>query len=201
MQGRKLSEILRDVAGDHSRDRISVRDLLGIMQDRAMATFLLVFAFPNVLPAPPGTSSVLGTPLIFLSAQLMLGVQPWLPEVISARSIARRDFATVVARAVPWLARAEGLLRPRLELLAHPAVQRVIGGLCLALAVILVLPIPLGNMLPALAICIFALGILARDGLWIIVGAVTTIGAVAVSGGVVFALVEGALLLVHGAFG
>jgi hypothetical protein len=199
-RGLKLSEILRDIAGDHSRDRIFVRDLLGVMQDRAMATLLFVFALPNLLPTPPGTSSVLGTPLILLSAQLMLGVRPWLPDIITARSMARRDFASVVAQAVPWLVKAEGLLRPRLEVLAHPSVQRVIGALCFALAVILVLPIPLGNMLPALAICVFSLGIIARDGLWIIAGIVTAIGAVVISSGVLYALVEAALLLLTGAF-
>ncbi len=199
-QGRKLSEILRDIAGDHSRDRIFVRDLLGVMQDRAIATLLFVFAVPNVLPTPPGTSSVLGTPLIFLSAQLMLGFRPWLPDIITARSMARRDFASVVAQAGPWLVKAEGLLQPRLEVLAHPSVQRVVGALCFALAMILVLPIPLGNMLPALAICIFSLGILARDGLWIIAGVVTAIVAVAISSGVVYALVEGAYLVKTGAF-
>jgi hypothetical protein len=199
-QGLKLSEILRDIADDRSRDRIFVRDLLGVMQDRAMATLLFVFALPNLLPTPPGTSSLLGTPLILLSAQLMLGVRPWLPDIITARSVTRRDFASVVAQAGPWLVKAEGLLRPRLEILAHPSAQRVIGALCFALAVILVLPIPLGNMLPALAICVFALGIIARDGVWIIAGTVTAIGAVAISSGVLYALVEAAFLLLTGAF-
>lgn len=165
-----------------------------------MATLLFFFALPNLLPTPPGTSSVLGTPLILLSAQLMLGVRPWLPDIITARSMTRRDFASVVARAGPWLVKAEGLLRPRLEVLAHPFVQRVIGALCLTLAVILVLPIPFGNMLPALAICVFALGIIARDGLWIVAGVVAAIGAVAVSSGVLYALVEAAFLVLTGAF-
>jgi len=89
---------------------------------------------------------------------------------------------------------------PRLEVLAHPSVQRVVGALCFALAVILVLPIPLGNMLPALAICIFSLGILARDGYWIIAGVITAIVAVAISSGVVYALVESAYLAFSGAF-
>jgi hypothetical protein len=200
-QGCKLSDILRDIADDPGRDRITVRDLLGLMQDRAMATLLFVFAVPNVLPTPPGTSSVLGTPLIFLSMQLMLGARAWLPDVITERSIARRDFASVVAKISPWLVRAEALLRPRLEFLTDALVLRLIGGLCFTLAVILTLPIPLGNMLPAFAICVFSLGMLARDGYWIIVGTLAAIGAVAISSAVVLAIVEAALLLVTGAFG
>lgn len=166
-----------------------------------MATLLFVFAVPNILPTPPGTSSVLGTPLIFLSLQLMLGARPWLPDVIGARSIARKDFVSVVAQVSPWIVRAEALLRPRLEFLTDALVLRLIGGLCLTLAVILALPIPLGNMLPAFAICVFSLGMLARDGYWIIAGTLAAIGAVAISSAVVFAIVEGALLVIAEAFG
>jgi hypothetical protein len=196
----KISDILRDIAADRSRDRIFVRDLVDVMPDRAMATLLFVFALPNVLPAPPGTSSVLGTPLVLLSAQLMLGVPPWLPDIIGARSIGRRNFASIVTRAMPWLARAEGLLQPRLEYFVLPSVQRVIGALCLVLALILILPIPLGNSLPALAICVFALGMIAHDGVWIIAGVATTIGAVALAVGVVYALAETAYLVLDRIF-
>ena len=42
--------------------------------------------------------------------------------------------------------------------------ERVIGAFYLVLAVILTLPIPLGNVLPALAISIIALGMIERDG-------------------------------------
>lgn len=192
-----MSEVLHDIADDHSRERIYVRDLLGAMQDRSMATLMFVFAAPNILPVPPGTSSVLGTPLILLSMQLMFGIRPWLPDVITARSLARRDFASVVARAVPWLVRAEAVLRPRLEFLAHPSVQRLIGAVCFALAVLLVLPIPFGNLLPALAICVFSLGLLAHDGLWILAGVVTAVVAIAVGSGVVFALVESAIFVLN----
>jgi hypothetical protein len=47
----------------------------------------LVFAFSNVLPAPPGVSGVLGLPLIYLSFQMMLGRMPWLPHIIADRSV------------------------------------------------------------------------------------------------------------------
>jgi hypothetical protein len=76
--------------------------------------------------------------------------------VIAARSLARSDFAAVTSRAAPWLARAERLLRPRLGLLASPPAERLVSIVCFLLAVILLLPIPLDNVLPALAICLLA---------------------------------------------
>ncbi|CAA0112989.1 Uncharacterised protein [Starkeya nomas] len=197
----RLSEVLTRIAGDTTRDRIAVGDLLKAMQERAFGPLMLVFALPNVLPTPPGTSSVLGAPLVFLAAQLALGRRPWLPPIIARRSIARKDFAAFVAKATPWLAKAERLLRPRLGGLAHPPAEYVVGLMCFVLAVVLVLPIPLGNMLPALAICILALGILERDGVWILVGMALAIASLGVVSGVVWAFVKAGLFLLRSLLG
>lgn len=187
-----LSAMLQALADDERRERIAVGDLLAALGDRALAALLFVFAFPNVLPVPPGTSSLLGAPLVFLAAQMALDLKAWLPGVIANRSMARSDYAALVNRIVPWLARAERLLRPRATVLASGAMESVVGLVCLLLSLVLVLPIPLGNMLPALAICLLALGILERDGAWVLVGLVTAGAAATVVSGVVYAMVQAA---------
>ena len=196
-QGRALSEILAAVANDASRERISVADLLEVMQDRAVAALMFIFAVPNVVPVPPGTSAILGAPLVFLAAQLALGMRPWLPKLITERSMARGDFAALMARAGPWLARAERLLRPRLGSLARPPAEYAAGAVCLLLAIIVFLPIPLGNILPAFSICLFALGILERDGVWVLAGAVAAAASLALVWGVLYALIKSALFLLE----
>ena len=188
-----LSAVLRALALDDSRDRIAVSDLLAALGDRALAAMLFVFAVPNVLPVPPGTSAILGAPLVFFAAQLAFGRRPWLPAVIASRSMTRADFAAVVRRVGPWLARAERLLRPRAMGLVLPPMEYLVGLVCLLLAVVLVLPVPLGNMLPALAISVLALGLLERDGVWVLAGLATAAIAAAVVSGVVFALVKAAV--------
>jgi hypothetical protein len=185
-----LSLMLQTLAHDECRERISVGDLLVALGDRALAALLFVFAVPNVLPVPPGTSAILGAPLVFLAAQLAFGRRSWLPAVIARRTMTRSDFAALVRRIGPWLARAERLLRPRAERLALPPMEYLVGIVCLLLAVVLVLPVPLGNMLPALAISLLALGILERDGLWILAGLATAAAAAIVVSGVVFAMVK-----------
>jgi len=185
-----LSAMLMDLSADTLRERISIGDLLAALGDRATAALLFIFAFPNVLPTPPGTSTVLGAPLVFLAAQLMLGRAPWLPAFLARRSMSRADFASLVKRIVPWLLRAESLLRPCLGALARPPMEHLIGLASLLLAVVLVLPIPLGNVLPALAISLLALGVLERDGVWVLTGIGVTGAAVSVVSGVVFALVK-----------
>lgn len=194
--GGSLSEILSGLAVDEGRPRVSVADLFEAMGDRAFGALILIFALPNIVPTPPGTSALTGTPLVFLAVQLMLGQKPWLPRIIADRSMTRQDFATIVNRVTPWLARAERMLRPRLGFLVYPPAEYLIGFVCLALSLVLALPVPLGNMLPAIAICFFSFGILERDGICVLIGSAVSVVAVTVVAGVVYALVKGFLLLV-----
>jgi hypothetical protein len=191
-----LSQILLQIAGDETRPRVSVGDLLEALHDRAIGALIFVFALPNTLPMPPGASSILGAPLLFLTAQLTFGRRPWLPRMISSRSMDRAHFAAVVGRVAPWLARAESLLRPRLGILVRPPFEYLIGGICLVLSIILFLPIPMGNMPPALAICLFSLAVLERDGAWALAGLGAAIASLAIVWAVLFALIRGALLVI-----
>lgn len=191
-----LSAVLRRLAEERSRERVSVQDLFAALGDRALAALLFVFAVPNAVPSPPGLSTVLGVPLLILSIQLLLGRKAWLPGFIARRSMARADFEVLMARVLPWLERAEKLLRPRLSGLALPPMEYVLGFICLALAMILVLPIPLGNNPPALAIALLALGILERDGLWVLSGLCVTALSLTVVSGVVAAIAKAVSVLV-----
>lgn len=189
------------LAGDESRERISVGDIFQAMGDRAFGAVMLIFALPNVLPTPPGTSAITGAPLVFLSAQLMLGQAPWLPQIIARRSMTRADFGAIVARVEPILGRTERMLRPRFGVFVYPPAEYLNGLCCLLLAVVLTLPVPLGNILPAIAICLFSFGMLERDGLCSMLGWVMTVLSLTVVAGVVFALVKGFILLLSASFG
>jgi hypothetical protein len=197
----RLSAILTAIAEAQDKDRISIGDLLEALRRRALGALMFIFAVPTALPMPPGVSAVLGAPLLFLTAQLTLGMRPWLPRFITQRSLSRVDFARVVATTVPWLAKAESVMRPRLTLLAmRPAVQ-VVGLIALCMSIVLFLPIPLGNMLPSIAICIMALGLLERDGVWILFGVTVAIASVIIVWGVFWALIFGGLFVLSRFFG
>jgi hypothetical protein len=193
----RTSRILRLIADNTEYERISVRLLLEALGDRAIGALMLVFALPNIMPTPPGTSAILGAPLVFLAAQLTFGLKPWLPDIIAKRSMARTDFQKVIDKAHPWLAWAERLLKVRLPALSEPPFEYVVGFLCLVLAVVLLLPVPLGNMLPALSICVFSLGILGRDGLWILAGIVSFVVSMVIAGGVIYGMAVAALFFLQ----
>lgn len=190
-----LSELLHGMAQQAGRERVSVRDLIDALGDRALGALLFLFAFPNVLPMPPGTSAVLGAPLVFLAAQLMVGRGPWLPRLLASRSMSQADFAALVRRIAPWLKRGERMLRPRFSWLARPPAEFALGAVCLVLALVLVLPVPLGNVLPAVAISLLALAIVERDGLWVLAGLAVALVSAGVVSGVIFAAVKLAMLL------
>lgn len=186
----RLSSVLRALAVAPRDNSVCIGDLLTALGDRAFGALLFIFAFPNVLPMPPGTSTVLGAPLILLAAQLAVGLKPWLPAIITKRSMSGDNFQKLVDRIVPWLERAEKLLRPRASGLVLPPMEYLVGCVCFVLALMLVLPIPLGNNLPAFAISMLALGILERDGYWILAGLTMAAVATAVVSGVIFALIK-----------
>ncbi|WP_170269178.1 exopolysaccharide biosynthesis protein [Rhizobium laguerreae] len=187
---------MRQMAADQSRERISIGDLFETMGDRAISALMLIFALPNAFPTPPGTSAVLGAPLVFLAAQLTFGLKPWLPKVIADRSMRREDFETIVGRIHRWLAWAERMLKPRLAIFAEPPAEYLAGAACLLLSIVLLLPVPLGNILPAVTISVFAFGILGRDGLFALIGFVMTAVSLVVAGGVIYGLVKAGIYLV-----
>lgn len=195
----RLSRMLQELAEDTARDRVAVADMLETMRSRAFGALLIIFAFPNILPTPPGTAGILGLPLIFLSAQMMLGWPPWLPGFIARRSMARTTFQTLVTKITPWLEKAERLMRPRLQVLARPVSQQVLGGLCLVVSLALALPVPFANMAPAIALCLIGLGVLERDGAWIILGVAAAFGSLIYVAGLAYALVKSLLFLMWNA--
>jgi hypothetical protein len=55
-------------------------------------------------------------------------------------------------------------------------------------------------VLPALAICLIALGIMERDGVWVVAGTAVGIGSLALVAGIVYAIAKSAFFLLVNAF-
>lgn len=163
-----LSELLQDLC-EGPPGPVRVRDMVDHFGPRAFGAVLFAFSVPNLLPLPPGSSTVLGMPLVLLSPQLALGVKsPWLPKGVAERTIDRQTLSRAFAAIIPRLRAVEKLCAPRLPFMFGPVGDRLIGLTCFLLSLVLILPIPLGNMLPAAAIAAFSLGLTQRDGAMIL---------------------------------
>lgn len=177
----KVSEIVAAICNGPDSDRISLDELLRAFGLRSFGFLILVFALPNGIPAPiaPGLSAILGAPLLLLSVQMLLGFRtPWFPASWRARSFARGDVAKLLRPALPYIVKIERFIRPRFtHLAAGPLASRLIGGLILWNAILLSLPIPFGNLIPAWAIILAALGQVERDGALVVAAVASSVVA------------------------
>lgn len=174
-----LSFVLEARAGALADERISIGKLLELLDDRSIWALLLLFSLPMAVPIPaPGLSFPFGACMILISAQLAMGrPRAWIPAVISRRSIETATFAKVVQRVLPTLRRLEKAVRPRKRWMASDWMRVPVGIVCLVLAVIITLPIPLGHVVPGTAISLFSLGMMERDGITVWLGlAVAVVG-------------------------
>lgn len=173
----------------------SIRDGLG---DRSIAALLVLFAAFNMIPLPPGASAVLGLPLLIVAGQMALGSRrAWLPGFVMNRSISAEQFRMVVNWAVPRLIRLEEVVRPRYWPFWRRRGERVVGFIALIMAIVVTLPIPLGNWLPACTTALLGLSLVERDGILLAIAGVVGIAALIVT----FCVVGAAGFATHAALG
>jgi hypothetical protein len=173
----RVSQRLTALAADAAVERISVGDMVEALGDRGFGLLLLLLTLPNAVPVPgPGLSAVLALPAALLAAQMAVGLsRPRLPRRLRCWSFSRARVAGVLAYARPMLERLEAVMRPRRPM----AGDRLTGAICLVLALVLALPIPLGNAPVAWALILVALGAVERDGVATAVGMAAGAAAVA----------------------
>jgi hypothetical protein len=168
-----FSELLSEILKVQPKERLTLSEFSALLRDRAWGGLLLTFAAINVLPLPPGTTMITGIPLIIVTAQLAAGkATPWFPRRINQRGVTKAEIAHLLAKILPWERRVERVFKPRLVGLTKHRGARVIGAVSLLLSVILWLPIPLGNHAPAASMMLFALALMYRDGVLVILGAI-----------------------------
>ncbi len=162
-------------------ERVTLADIQAALGEKSICVWLLVLALPMVLPIPaPGISVLFGIPLTLISAELSLGYSnAWLPARLTRLSLRRTDYAALVARMHPAIRRLERLVRPRARSLASPWMRPPVGLICLILAAIITLPVPLGHVVPGTAICLLALGLMEGDGVVVGIGILTSLLALA----------------------
>lgn len=190
----KTSEILAGLAAGQHADRITVREVVGALGERAYSVLIVVLALPNCLPMPPPIPLICGILLALVAVQIFTGLpQPWLPQRLLDRSLARKDVVRAAARAVPWLQRLEQVARPRFGVLASDQAMRLIGIALLAFSLALVFAAPIIGQIPlGLGIALIGLGLVERDGYVVIGGLVVGSIGTSLSLGFIVALVAGA---------
>ena len=192
-EGMRLSDILEGLSPGPD-GRISITHLGEALADRSFGAFLVVFSIPNLIPLPPGATLILGIPLIIVAWQMLASRKNaiWLPRRIASYAIDGERYHQLMRRILPWLRWIEGAVRPRFWFIETRRSERLLGAFALLLALVVFIPIPFGNWLPALALSIIGLSVTERDGYGILLGAAVGVLSILVAALVVLA--AGALI-------
>lgn len=188
----RTSQILLALASQPG-ERLTVRDIMTVLQERAFALLIVLLGLPNCLPMPPPIPLVCGLLLALVAVQIAYGREaPWLPRQLLNRSVARTDVERAVGRAMPAFRRLERFSRPRMTFLDTPLAMRLMGVIILVLALGLLFAPPFVGQIPlGLAVCLVGLGLVERDGLVIIGGLVIGSIGLTLSLGFVYAIFTG----------
>ena len=174
MHIRSLSKLLADLKDTLStQENISIDHVLKALHERSFGFVLFIFALPAALPLPGlGINLIIAAPLLFLTVQQALGRETiWFPEKMRDKSISRERFEKMLNAALPLITKIELLVKPRLGFVTQGVFSHLIGLFGLIMALSVCIPLPLTNTVPSAGIALMAIGVIMRDGLAVIVGA------------------------------
>jgi hypothetical protein len=194
----RTSQILLALASQPG-ERLTVREIMAVLQDRAFALLIVLLGLPNCLPMPPPIPLVCGLLLALVAIQIIFGRDaPWLPRQLLNRSVARTDVERAVGRAIPVFRRLERFSRPRMTFLDTPLTMRLMGAVILILALGLLFAPPFVGQIPlGLAVCLVGLGLVERDGLVVVGGLILGSIGLTLSLGFVYAIFTGIETLIE----
>ena len=121
----------------------------------------------------PGFSIPFGLVVALIGTRMALGQKPWLPQKLLARELPAKFLPKLLATGSRILKFLERPLRPRLTFLHKQLIYRRLAGILIALSglyLVLPLPVPFSNGLPALTVLLLSAAALTRDGLCFIAG-------------------------------
>lgn len=184
----KLSEEIDGLIAALTEHPISLRELLTVLKGRAYTLLLIIISLPFCLPIPlPGLSTFFGTIIAIIGLRLSLRLDPWLPARMLDTPLSAKVMLRVLVAARKVAASFEVLLRPRWSFLVDWAVLHHVNGAMICISGVLLLlplPVPFSNILPALTVVFLAAAALERDGYFVIFGVLLFILTLIFFGGI-----------------
>jgi hypothetical protein len=166
---RKLSQILQDAVDELAGNTVTLQQISDQLGARSYGVFIVLMSIPNLIP---GISVISGMILLIFSLQMLVGIEkPWLPKFISQFSLKTLTLKKGMDKVLPVLEKFECFIRPRFVFMSSSTAIRCMGGAISFMSLIILLPIPFGNLFPSLALFLMAFGIMQKDGLIVLVSA------------------------------
>lgn len=168
----KFSQDIESLLKQLAKQPLTLRYILAETSERSFSLIIGLLVLPFLFPMPPGLSSILGSGCFILAVQMAMGRHsPWLPKKVAQFQFPQyfsQQLLHHLKRFTRWV---ERIVRPRWRRIAENSYIWRINGFCIAwLTILLMLPIPFTNPLPAIAILLLAIATLEGDGLLVCCG-------------------------------
>lgn len=191
---KRSSEILFEIAHDQKlHGELTFAQFLKLLGDRAFGLAVIFFALPSALPisAIPGISFIFGMPIFLLALQMIfMRSSLWLPKRVGMITINHKTILKIVNSSTRYLEKLEGFLKPRLSFITSRKMEIVNGFFLLCLSCLLMLPIPFSNYVLGTLIIIFSLGLIEKDGIFIIAAYTGTILYLSIIYTIIFGVIK-----------
>jgi hypothetical protein len=190
MEHRKLSDELEHVLKTDG-EALTVETLVARVGDRGFGLLLLVLSLPSALPVPAAGYSVpFGLLLLVLAVQMLIGkTRPVFPRRLEKVRISSSFAEKLIAGAAWIFKRLEWVIRPRMKWVGHRPGRVLMGLLVMAMAILMMIPIPMTNTFPAFVIFLIGIGLTEDDGLFAIGACFVGVLAVALYAALVWAMI------------
>lgn len=175
--GKAASQLVDDLATSLDGDRITVGALLKNLEGRGLGLILLILSLPMCVPNIPGVSTLFGLLLLGPSFQMIFGSKAlWMPGFVKRWSFKGENLRKALRVCGKLLHKVEYLAKPRLTALTSRPGMIYAGLQTLVMAVVLLLPMPGANFLPGIAVALTGLGVLQRDGFFMLASMAVAVG-------------------------
>ncbi len=186
-----LVRLLRRLADDGGDEGLTLHQIRDRLDERAYGLLILLLSIPCLVPGLYGVPQVVGLIIILIAAQLLAGrEEPWLPRWVlnlRAKGAWLKAMADFAETRLGWVDR---LSRPRLTAFASGAGERIAAVFMILATLTIVLPFT--NTIPSIALALLSVGLIQRDGLFVIGGAVVATAWLSALGVVATGLMFGA---------
>jgi hypothetical protein len=155
---------------------ITLEQVLEQIGRRAYGPLLLIIGLISISPAAliPGSTIVLATLTLLIAIQLLFHRDhPWMPGFALRMKLSEAKLEKFIHFCRPATRLIDTIIRPRLTFLSEQPWVTIVA-LMIVLAALITYPlsfIPIAPLIPGLAVSLFGLGLTARDGLLLTIGA------------------------------
>lgn len=179
-----LGEQLSGIIERLPPDTLSLGELLDVFSDEGLLLLTILLTLVFLIPVSiPGVSTVFGAAILLVGVSRLINRPLWLPERVKHKALPADRLRPGLTGGLVWVRRMEKISRPhRLRFFVDGPGQGVINNLAFILAALLLMApfgfVPFSNTLPALALLLYAIGFIQRDGGAILLGHLANIGTI-----------------------